>query len=64
MAGTVEGGRKASVTNKERYGEDFYIRTGKLGGAKSRGGGFTNNREAARLAGQKGGAMSRRGAAS
>ena len=24
MAGTIEGGRKAAATNKERWGENFY----------------------------------------
>jgi hypothetical protein len=24
MAGTVDGGKKAAQTNKERYGKDFY----------------------------------------
>lgn len=26
MGGTIEGGKKASATNKEKYGEDFYAK--------------------------------------
>lgn len=32
MAGTKEGGIKASKTNKLKYGEDFYKIMGKKGG--------------------------------
>lgn len=59
MAGTIEGGRKAAQRNKELYGPDFYVKVGKLGGAKSRGGGFAKNPELAREAGRKGGLKSR-----
>lgn len=61
MAGTKEGGVKAAATNKQRYGVDFYRTIGAAGGKKSIGGGFSKNRELARLAGQKGGQASRRG---
>ena len=61
MAGTREGGLKAQATNKLRYGDNFYKGIGKLGGTKSRGGGFAANPELARLAGAKGGKISRRG---
>lgn len=63
MSGTKEGGRKASITNKERHGEDFYKRIGSIGGKKSdhRKGGFAANPELARIAGKKGGSKSRRG---
>lgn len=64
MAGTVEGGRKASAKNKALYGEDFYSNIGAKGGKVSKGGGFGQGeagRERARLAGAKGGAKSRRG---
>ena len=54
MAGTIEGGKKAAKKNKERYGSDFYKQLGKLGGSKSRGGGFTGDPERAREAGKKG----------
>lgn len=60
MAGTVEGGRKAAQTNKDRYGEDFYDIIGRKGGRISRGGGFALNRELARESGRKGGRISRR----
>jgi len=60
MAGTRLGGRKAAATNKMRYGLNFYETIGKVGGMKSRGGGFTNNPDLARRAGKKGGQASRR----
>lgn len=60
MAGTKEGGKSAAETNKELYGEDFYKRIGKIGGEKGRTGGFFANRELARIAGAKGGRISKR----
>lgn len=63
MAGTKDGGKHAANTNKQRHGKDFYKRIGSKGGAKSRGGGFSANRELARKAGAKGGRISRRGKA-
>lgn len=60
MAGTVEGGRAARDTNKRKYGEDWYVKIGAMGGKKSRTGGFFANRELARIAGAKGGRISRR----
>ncbi len=63
MSGTVKGGRQAAKTNKERHGDLFYQEIGRLGGKKSRGGGFAANRELARIAGAKGGRKSRRGKA-
>ena len=60
MAGTVKGGEAAAKTNRERYGADFYARIGAKGGKKGRTGGFFANRELARLAGAKGGRISRR----
>lgn len=64
MAGTPRGGRKAAATNKMRYGAQFYETIGRMGGRKSRGGGFAHNPELARVAGQKGGKASRRRKAS
>lgn len=61
MAGTVEGGKKASKANIERYGKDFYKRIGAIGGRNGHTGGFASNPELARIAGAKGGRMSRRG---
>lgn len=60
MAGTKAGGRKAALTNKQRYGLNFYETIGAAGGKKSVGGGFAKNRELAKIAGQKGGRASRR----
>lgn len=60
MAGTREGGRKAAVTNKNKYGMNFYGNIGAMGGKKSTGGGFAKNRELAKIAGAKGGRASRR----
>jgi uncharacterized protein len=60
MAGTKNGGRAAAETNKKKYGSDFYARIGREGGKKGHTGGFAANRELARIAGQKGGRISRR----
>lgn len=60
MAGTQTGGKKAASTNKNRHGTDFYARIGAIGGKKGHTGGFFKNRELARLAGAKGGRVSRR----
>lgn len=60
MAGTKDGGKAAASTNKKRYGKDFYAKIGAMGGKKSRTGGFAANRELARIAGAKGGRISRR----
>jgi general stress protein YciG len=60
MSGTKEGGKKTAATNKERYGEDYYIRMGRKGGQNGHTGGFASNRELARIAGAKGGKKSRR----
>ena len=66
MAGNTTGGKRAAQTNKERHGEDFYQRIGKLSnasweknGRKPRG--FAANRELAKSAGRTGGLKSRRG---
>lgn len=60
MAGTIAGGKAAAATNKIKYGNDFYKRIGAIGGSKGRTGGFFANRELARIAGAKGGRISRR----
>lgn len=60
MAGTKTGGRAAASTNKAKYGADFYARIGAMGGKKGTTGGFAANRELARIAGAKGGRISRR----
>ncbi len=63
MAGTKAGGRAAARTNKSKYGENFYADIGRIGGKLGRTGGFFANRELARIAGAKGGKISRRGKA-
>jgi uncharacterized protein len=60
MAGTKAGGKAAAATNKSKYGADFYAKIGAAGGKKGRTGGFFANRELARIAGAKGGRISRR----
>lgn len=60
MAGTKAGGIKAAQTNKEKYGKDFYAHIGSIGGKVGTTGGFHSNRELARIAGKKGGQISRR----
>lgn len=72
MAGTQKGGFIAADTIRSRHGRDFYVRIGRLGGRKSRRGGFASTKvgkdgltgaERAKLAGARGGAKSRRGKA-
>lgn len=60
MAGTKAGGQKAAATNKTRHGADFYAKIGAKGGKIGTTGGFYANRELARIAGAKGGRISRR----
>ena len=63
MAGTKEGGKKAAKTNKKLHGKNFYKELGRLGGKACVPKGFALNIERARLAGQKGGRISKRGKA-
>lgn len=72
MVGTKAGGLKAAATNKARYGEGFYSRIGKKGGQNGHLGGFASEvigkdgltgHERAKIAGAKGGRISRRGPA-
>ena len=69
MGGTQQGGQQAARVNRERHGEDYYTKIGKLGGSKSRTGGFASLKvgkdgltgpERARTVGIKGGSISRR----
>jgi general stress protein YciG len=60
MAGTKAGGVKAAQTNKNRHGKDFYAKIGAAGGKNGHTGGFAANRDLARIAGAKGGRISRR----
>lgn len=72
MAGTAAGARRAAETNKKLYGEDFYKNIGRRGGQKGTTGGFASTKkgedgltgpERAKLAGAKGGKISKRGKA-
>lgn len=60
MAGTKAGGQKAAATNKAKHGSDFYAKIGRKGGQLGKTGGFAANPELARIAGAKGGRISRR----
>lgn len=60
MAGTKAGGQKAAATNKAKHGSDFYAKIGAKGGKNGRTGGFAANPDLARIAGAKGGRISRR----
>jgi len=60
MAGTKAGGMKAAAKNRALHGPDFYARIGAIGGTKGTTGGFAANRALARIAGAKGGRISRR----
>ena len=60
MAGTKAGGMKAAAANKAKYGADFYAKIGAKGGMNCRTGGFAANPDLARIAGAKGGRISRR----
>ena len=61
MPGNRLGGLKAARTNRLKHGDDFYKRIGKKGGHNGHTGGFAANRELAKIAGAKGGRISRRG---
>ena len=65
MGGTTEGGKKASATNKEKYGENYYQKIALKSqekwiknGRKPRG--FSKDRELAVSAGRIGGTISKR----
>ena len=60
MPGNKIGGQKAAKTNKKLYGKDFYRIIGSKGGQNGHTGGFAANPELARIAGAKGGRISRR----
>lgn len=72
MAGTKAGGAKAAKTNMRKYGSNFYAEIGAKGGRSGNTGGFAceekgedglTGPERARIAGAKGGKISRRGPA-
>ena len=60
MPGTKAGGMKAAKMNKKLYGDDFYRKIGSKGGRNGHTGGFAANPALARVAGAKGGRISRR----
>lgn len=75
MGGTKLGGQRAVFTLKTKYGVDYFVKLGKLGGSKSGSKGFaydgrtwlqkllkrpTYGQLKARLAGKRGGQISRR----
>ncbi len=59
MAGTKAGGLKAAMKNKAKD-PDFYAKIGRKGGQNGHTGGFAANPDLARIAGAKGGRISRR----
>ena len=59
MAGTKAGGQKAAQKNLARN-PNFYAEIGSKGGKNGHTGGFAANPELARIAGAKGGRISRR----
>lgn len=61
MAGTKIGGKKASQTNIEKHGKDYYSLIGAKGGRACGLKGFALNPELAKKAGSKGGKISKRG---
>ena len=61
MAGTKAGGQPPAATHTARHGSDFYAKLGAIGGQQGRTGGFAANPALARIAGAKGGRISRRG---
>lgn len=66
MAGTKAGGQKAREANLRKYGPDFYVKIGAIGGKLGRTGGFWHAKhilgdtEKVREAGRKGGSVSYR----
>ena len=62
MSGTKVGGKKAAQKNKAND-PDFYRKIGRKGGQNGHTGGFASNPALARVAGAKGGRISRRGRA-
>jgi hypothetical protein len=59
MAGTKAGGLKAAQKNLQKD-PNFYAKIGAKGGKMGHTGGFAANPELARIAGAKGGRISRR----
>lgn len=60
MSGTTEGGRKSAARAKTKYGSDIHAKWAKQADHTQNGKRFQKDSEAARQAGLKGGAASRR----
>ena len=60
MSGTKAGGLKAAAKNLANN-PNFYREIGKIGGSRGHTGGFFANPELAKVAGAKGGRISKRG---
>ena len=69
MVQTKAGGKKGAKTIKEKYGLDFYREIGRKGGKNGHTGGFASDvigrdgltgKERAKIAGHKGGIISKR----
>lgn len=68
MSGTKAGSLKAKETLYKKYGKDYFVNMGRIGGKLGHTGGFaTTNKNGehmlAKLAGAKGGKISKRGKA-
>lgn len=61
MSGTKQGAQKAKATILAKYGGDYFVEMGRIGGKLGHTGGFYADRELARRAGAIGGAKSKRG---
>lgn len=61
MSGTSTGGLKTHETIYKKYGKEWYATIGRKGGQNGHTGGFAANPKLARIAGSKGGAISKRG---
>ena len=62
MGNTKAGGKKVAITNKLKYGDDYYVKMGQLGGRKKVPKGFARmDKEKVRAAGKLGGTRSKRG---
>jgi general stress protein YciG len=44
MPGRIDGGKRAALTNKKKYGSDFYREIGRKGGARGHDGGFKSDK--------------------
>ena len=60
MSGTKAGGIKTREAMYKRHGKDFYREIGRKGGQNGHTGGFAANPQLAKLAGSKGGKISKR----